>query len=309
MKDHFGREITNLRVALTQECNLKCFYCHNEGEEENNGSKLGYEVIKEIIKTASELGMYKVKYSGGEPLLHPEIEKIIEFSAKYMDDVSITTNGVLLKKKAEKLKKRGLDRVNVSLDTMDSETYEDITGEDKLQEVKEGIEKAVEVGLFPVKVNMLLMKDLNDKEVWDMIEWVSEVGAILQIIELTSNEEEIDNSLYIKYHRSLSDLAEELESRALDIEERKMHARKKYFLESPDAEVELVRTMHNSTFCDNCTRLRITSDGELKPCLLRTDNHLPLREENEICVGIKDKFIKAIDRREPYWSDDNGRKR
>ncbi|MBS3816318.1 MAG: GTP 3',8-cyclase MoaA, partial [Candidatus Thermoplasmatota archaeon] len=260
MKDPHGREITNLRISLTQSCDLRCFYCHQEGEEENKTTSLKAEEVKRMVETASELGMHKVKYSGGEPLLHPELEEIIEHSSQLMDDISITTNGTLLEEKAEKLKSSGLDRVNVSLDSVNPETYKEITGNDSVEKVKRGIKKAVEVGLFPVKVNMLLLDGLNDDEVWDMIDWVSEVGAILQVIELTGNEEEVKEEFYKEYHHSLKELASELEEKAKSTERREMHARKKYFLKDPEVEVELVRSMHNSTFCENCTRLRITSE-------------------------------------------------
>ncbi|MEF8832770.1 MAG: GTP 3',8-cyclase MoaA [Candidatus Thermoplasmatota archaeon] len=306
MKDSYGRETTNLRISLTQRCNLDCFYCHQEGEEGNKKTSLKAEEVKRIVETATDLGMHKVKYSGGEPLLHPELEKIIDHSSHYMDDVSITTNGVFLKEKAERLKRAGLDRANVSLDTVDSKTYEEITGVAALEKVKSGVKKAVEVGLFPVKLNMLLLDGLNDDEVWDMVDWASGVDAILQVIELTGNEEEVEEEFYQEYHHSLKDLASKLEEKAKGTKRRKMHARKKYFLKDPEVEVELVRSMHNSTFCMNCTRLRVTSEGELKPCLLRKDNHVSMRKELEEGKGIKDKFIEAIQKREPYWCERQG---
>ncbi len=303
MKDPYGREITNLRISLTQKCNLDCFYCHEEGEKNNHNTALEVEEVKEIIETASELNMYKVKFSGGEPLLHPDIEEIIDHSAEYMNDVSITTNGVLLAEKAEELKDAGLDRVNISLDVDDPEIYERITCKDELSKVKEGIKRASEVGLYPVKINMLLMKGLNDKAVEGMMRFASEADAILQVIEMTGNEQEVDEDFYREYHEPLEELASELEKRAADTERREMHARKKYFLDDPEVEVELVRTMHNSTFCDNCTRLRVTSEAELKPCLLRSDNHVKIRESLSAGENVKDKFIEAINRREPYWCE------
>ncbi len=304
MKDPYGREITNLRISLTQECNLNCFYCHNEGEKQvKRETSLGLGEIKRLVKTASKLSIRKVKYSGGEPLVHPKINEIISYSAELMEDVSITTNGVLLFEKAAELKAAGLDRVNVSLDLIDPEIYEEITGKDNIEDVKRGIKKANQVGLYPVKINMLLMKDLNDNSVEDMIEFAADTGSILQIIEMTSSREGISDDFYQRRHLSLEKLAEGLEKRAVKSETRKMHARKKYFLEDPEVEVELVRTMHNSTFCKNCTRLRITSKAELKPCLLRTDNHVPVRDILRSGGNVKDKFIEAIDRREPYWCE------
>lgn len=307
MIDPYGREITNLRISLTQDCNLRCFYCHREGEDQAiENTSLELDEVKRLLETASELGVYKVKYSGGEPLLHPEIENIVEYSSNLMDDVSLTTNGVLLGQKANTLSEAGLDRVNVSLDADNQQTYKKITDESKLYEVKRGIKRANEVGLYPVKINMLLMKGLNDDSIEEMINLASETGSILQIIEMTSNEEGKNRSFYQKYHISLKELATELGKRAVRTETRNMHARKKYFLENPEVEVELVRTMHNSKFCQNCTRLRVTSKAELKPCLLKTDNHVPVRKTIQNGGNIKDKFIEAIERREPYWGDGDG---
>jgi len=304
MKDPYGREITNLRISLTQECNLDCFYCHNEGEEEaKKETNLSLEEVKQLVKTASQLGMKKVKYSGGEPLVHPEINEIVSYSAGLMKDVSLTTNGVLLCEKVEELKAAGLDRVNVSLDVMGPETYEKITGMDRVEKVKRGIKTANQVGLYPVKINMLLMKGLNDKSIEDMIEFASDTGSILQVIEMTSSREGISEDFYQRHHISLEELSSELEKRAVRTKTRSLHARKKYFLKYPKVEVELVRTMHNSTFCQNCTRLRVTSKAELKPCLLRTDNHVSAREILKNGGNVKDKFIEAIKRREPYWCE------
>ncbi len=304
MKDPYGREITNIRITLTQECNLDCFYCHQEGEKNpQDRSRLDTEEVRKILETAFSLGMEKVKFSGGEPLLHPDIIEMIETASDIgMKDISLTTNGVSLEEKASELVEAGLDRVNVSLDTIDPEVYEEITGRREVEIVKRGIKKARSAGLFPVKINMLLMKGINDDLIEKMIEFASEAGAILQIIELTADQEDIKKEFYEEYHLPLEDIAGELEERAVEIKERRMHARKKYFLKEPETQVELVRTMHNTEFCANCTRLRVTSSAELKPCLLRTDNHVPLREDLKNGNNIKEKFIEAINRREPYWS-------
>lgn len=303
MKDPYGREITNIRISLTQECNLNCFYCHEEGEKGLEKGELSAKNVNKIVRKASKIGMNKVKFTGGEPLVHPDIVDIIESADEYMDDVSITTNGVLLEDLSEGLKDAGLDRANVSIDTLDHKTYKKITGKNSLDKVKKGVKKAVNVGLFPVKINTLLMKYINENEIEDLIEFSSKTGAILQIIEFTTNEEEVSKEFYKKYHVSLEKIADDLEKRAVDVKERRMHGRKKYFLDDPKAEVELVRTMHNTTFCSNCTRLRVTSNAELKPCLLRTDNHVSIREELDKGLDLEEKFVEAINRREPYWSD------
>lgn len=302
MEDPYGREISNIRISITQECDLKCFYCHQEGED-GEGGQLSLEDVTAIVKTASGMGMNKIKFSGGEPLVHPDIVEMVSVADRYMDDVSLTSNGTMMKKMAEDLRSAGLDRANMSLDTLDRGTYEQITGRDKLDDAVEGIKEAVDVGLFPVKLNTLLMKGINDDEIEDLIEFSAEVGTILQLIEMTSTEEGITDDFYRRNHLPLEDIADELEERALEIREREMHARRKYFLDEPKTQVELVRTMHNSEFCANCTRLRVTSEGELKPCLLRTNNHVDIRKELNTDKDLKEKFIEAIDNREPYWSE------
>ncbi|MFO7792350.1 MAG: GTP 3',8-cyclase MoaA [Candidatus Saliniplasma sp.] len=301
MKDPFGREIDNIRISLTQRCNLDCFYCHREGEKKVCDDILSHDDIEAILETSHELGMSKVKFSGGEPLLHPDMVKIVKIADNYMEDVSMTTNGILLNEMGRDLKEAGLDRVNVSLDTLNPNIYEKVTGDNKLEEAKEGIKKAVEVGLHPVKINTLLMKGINEDEIDELIEFSGKVGAILQLIEMTTSVEEVDEGFFKKHHMPLDEISEEFEKRASRTEKREMHARKKYFLIDPEVEVELVRTMHNSTFCNNCKRLRITSNAELKPCLLRTDNHVDIRDELNNGKNLKDKFITAINNREPYW--------
>lgn len=301
MRDPFGREIDNIRISLTQRCDLDCFYCHREGEKEVCDDILSQDDIEAILEAAHEMGMSKVKFSGGEPLQHPHLVKIVKIADNYMEDVSMTTNGILLNEMSSDLKEAGLDRVNVSLDTLDPDVYERVTGFNKLEEATEGIKKAVKVGLDPVKINTLLMKGINEDEIEELVEFSGEAGAILQLIEMTTSLEGIDERFFKKHHMPLDGIAEEFEKRAYRTEKRKMHARKKYFFKDPEVEIELVRTMHNSTFCNNCKRLRVTSSAELKPCLLRTDNHVNIKDELNNGKNLKDKFITAIDNREPYW--------
>ncbi len=304
MKDRYGREITNIRISVTSACDLACSYCHREGERYDGDTFLTFDEVEKILVTASKMGMRKVKFTGGEPLLHPEMVRIVQKASSLMDDVSLTTNGVLLNDTAYQLRSSGLDRVNISLDTLVRKKYIELTGKDKLDDVKKGITKAIESGLFPVKINMLLLKGLNEDEIEDMIEFSAENGAILQIIELTSSVDKITDDYYLDFHVPLDDVARRLEKKAIKIIERNMHRRKKYILGT--GEVELVRTMHNSQFCANCTRLRVTSGAELKPCLLRDDNHISIKDALNNGSDISNEFIRAIEKREPYWRCNDG---
>jgi len=309
MLDSYGRNINNMRISVTQQCNLDCFYCHHEGENGGNGNNghMSLQEIEKIAEIGSRVGIHKVKITGGEPLLRKDIVDIVHKCALHMKEVSMTTNGVLLKEYARALKEAGLKRVNVSFDAIDCETFRTITRKDVLQDVKEGIEAAIENGLSPVKLNMVVLRGINDRDYWEAIEYASSIDAILQLIEFETSKEGTGGELFQAYHKPLDDFEDQLKERALDIKERAMHRRRKYIVPSESnggAEVEIVRGMHNSVFCGNCTRLRVTSDGFLKPCLLREDNYIDIA--GPIRKGASDEelqtlFEEAINRKEPYW--------
>ncbi len=307
MKDRFGRPVKSIRISVTERCNLNCFYCHREGEWHKHRSEMTPEEIEKILRIARELDIRKVKFTGGEPLFREDIVEIVQRSAPLMDkDVSLTTNGTLLSKYAYDLKEVGLDRVNVSLDTLNPEKYAKITRKNMLNDVIDGIYAAVNAGLNPVKLNMVLLKGINEDEIEDMIRFSADTGTILQIIELEAPIEKEQTEFFKKYHVNPKFLEEHLEKIAVQVKYNELHRRKRFLFnfEGKKAEVEIVRPMHNSEFCMYCTRIRLTSDGKLKPCLLRDDNLVdiltPLRD-GASDKELKDLFIEAIMRREPYW--------
>jgi cyclic pyranopterin phosphate synthase len=301
--DTYQRPVLSLRISITNRCNINCFYCHHDGiipqEYEMETSE-----IERIARVARNLGINKIRLSGGEPLIRTDIIDIVSrISALNFQDVSLTTNGTLLEDYSQKLKDAGLDRVNVSFDTLNPNTYKFITKSNYLEKVKRGIKKAVEVGLYPVKVNMVVMRGLNHEEVWDMFQFCKETGAILQIIELLKTESCPDTDFFDDYHYDIGIIEDQLQKQATEVKTRPfMQDRKKYFLQ--DGEIEVVRPMDNTEFCKNCTRLRITPEGKLKPCLLRNDNLVDLIEP--IREGYSDEeleklFLEAIASREPYY--------
>ncbi|BDZ67454.1 GTP 3',8-cyclase MoaA [Methanobacterium ferruginis] len=301
--DNFQRPIISLRISITNRCNIRCFYCHHDGIIPQEYEMTPPE-IERISIIAKNIGIRKIRLSGGEPLIRDDIVDIVKkISSLGFQDVSLTTNGTLLEKYALPLKNAGLNRVNVSFDTLKPETYRFITKSNYLEHVQKGIEKAVEVGLYPVKVNMVVMKGLNHQEIWDMFQFCKEKGVILQIIELLEAESCPDSDFFDDYHYDIGIIEEELREKATDIKTRAfMQDRKKYFLEG--GEIEVVRPMDNTEFCKNCTRLRITPDGKLKPCLLRNDNLVDLIEPMR--HGASDEkleklFLEAIKNREPYY--------
>ncbi|MCL7415311.1 MAG: GTP 3',8-cyclase MoaA [ANME-2 cluster archaeon] len=290
--DPYNRKITSLRISITSQCNLNCFYCHNEGQSRHE-SQMSAGHIANVIKTAAKLGVTKVKFSGGEPLMRQDFEDILAAMPKFRN-VSATTNGILLLKRAATLKSAGLDRVNVSLDTMQPQTYARICqcSENIHRMVLEGIYSAIDAGLTPVKLNMVMLKGINEDELDDMISFARgfDGDVILQIIEPLD---------FGNYGGSVDmDAIEmDLESRASDVVERKMHRRKKYMVDG--AEVEVVRPIDNSRFCANCNRIRLTANGNLKPCLLVNDNLVDI--SNADIHELETLFYKAVSLREPFY--------
>lgn len=302
LRDPYGRPVTSLRISLTQRCNFSCFFCHQEGEHDPGGEMTAGEV-ETIVRVASGLGIRKVKLTGGEPLLRDDIVEVVGRIKPHLEEVSMTTNASLLPGLACRLKDAGLDRVNVSLHTLDDAAFKKITGVDQESWVRAGVEEAIRCGLNPVKLNMVVMRGVNDGEVPALIEYSRQVGAVLQLIEF--QELEHGAEYYGRLHYDLTPLEEELEGRAVRVVEREMHHRRVYYLKG-GAQVEVVRPMHNSVFCAYCTRIRVTSDGRLKACLMRDDNLVPLVDlirGGASRERLEEAFREAVARREPYWRE------
>lgn len=291
LTDPYGRSVTNLRISLTPRCNLKCSYCHREGEKKSGG-EISKEDLREIFRVAELYNINSVKLTGGEPLMRKDLCEIISMIPKNMQS-SLTTNGTLLAGCAHELKEAGLSRVNISIDSLNPERYKEISGMDYLDKVLEGIDAAIREGLTPVKLNVVLLAGINDDEIEDFIEFAkSRDNLILQFIEL------MDFSSGDCGGFDINKLEDDLKSRSKTIITRRMHHRKKYCLEG--AEIEIVKPMHNNEFCAHCNRLRITSDGFLKPCLLRNDNHIDIRGKHG--KELEDLFRAAVDAREPFFN-------
>ncbi|MCW3997128.1 MAG: GTP 3',8-cyclase MoaA [Candidatus Bathyarchaeota archaeon] len=308
--DNCGRPLLNLRVAITSRCNLSCVYCHKEGEEIGSCSKGITEEMKldEIIRIARisvKLGISRIKITGGEPLVRDDVCEIIRGIASIpgLKDLSMATNGTMLKLKAKDLKECGLKRVNISLPTLDPCVYSNLTN-GKIENVLSGVKAAINAGLDPVKLNMVVLKNTNVKDIPEMIRFARKTGAILQLIELDPIN--VNEKYYSIYHRFLDDQEEILKNEAIKVETRPfMHNRRIYRLEN--VTVEIVHPIENREFCMHCTRLRVTSDGTLKPCLMKNDNTINIIEP--LRMGASDRelesmFVRANEIRTPYNTGD-----
>jgi len=289
LKDPFNRPVSNIRISLTPKCNLSCIYCHKEGEKSPQ-EQITAEEIAEILRVAAKFEIRSVKFTGGEPLLRQDLLEIVRSVPAGMES-SLTTNGTLLADFAAALKDAGLRRVNVSLDSLNPDTYKKITGNDRLNDVLGSIDAALDAGLTPIKLNMVVLEGINDNEIDDFLAYVrGNRDLVLQLIELMHFND-------CTYHGDLNGLEDSLALRSKQIITRRMHHRKKYCLDG--AEVEVVRPLHNTEFCAFCNRLRVTSDAKLKPCLLRTDNHVDIRGRKG--AELEALFHKAVSLREPFY--------
>jgi cyclic pyranopterin phosphate synthase len=304
LTDNCGRPLLNLRIAITQRCNLRCDYCHREGEDDHAQSaaeEMSVDEIVGIARIAVSLGISRIKLTGGEPLMRKDICEIVKGIAVIPDlkDLSMTTNGTMLSFLAEKLWACGLRRVNISLPTLNAEAYSKLT-EGRIENALEGVKAAVAAGFCPVKLNMVILMGVNDEVVPEMMEFARQTGTILQLIELDPMN--VDNAYYSMYHVFLNEYEEMLKQKAVSVETRRfMQDRRIYHL--PDVTVEVVHPIENRDFCLHCTRLRLTSSGKLKPCLMRNDNLvnilIPMRR-GASDEELKKLFVFANQKREPY---------
>jgi cyclic pyranopterin phosphate synthase len=308
--DSCHRPINYLRISVTDRCNLRCVYCMPAGGVEllSREKILTYEEIVTIARAASDLGINKIRLTGGEPLLRANLPGLVAKLAeiKTIDDISVTTNGILLKGLAHELKQAGLNRVNVSLDSLQREKFKRITRFDNLNDVLEGIETANAVGLSPVKINVVAMRGINDDEILDFAQKTIKDGWHIRFIELmpfssdnppechSKNADEVLHKQFIPIH--------EIKEILYAIGKMEpFHAitgngPAKYFrLPGATGTIGFISPI-SEHFCFNCNRIRLTADGKLRPCLLsdkEIDLREPLRDINS-ALKIKKAIIEAI---------------
>jgi cyclic pyranopterin phosphate synthase len=306
LTDNCGRPLLNLRIAITPRCNLRCDYCHKEGEEigacsRGTAEEMSVDEIVRIARIAVSLDISRIKLTGGEPLMRKDLCEIVKGIAATsgLKDLSLTTNGVLLGFQARELRSCGLKRVNISLPTLDDETYSKLT-DGRLEDALEGVKAAVAAGFHPVKLNMVILNAVNVEAVPAMMDFARQTGTILQLIELDPIN--VNDAYYALYHKFLDEHETMLRQKAVKVETRRfMHNRHIYQL--PDVTVEVVHPTENREFCAHCTRLRVTSDGKLKTCLMKNDNLIDIltpirRGAND--EELKELFVRANQVREPF---------
>jgi len=294
--DSFGRSINYLRISITDRCNLRCIYCMPpEGVPQMSHSEiLSYEEVRTVVRATAELGINRIRLTGGEPLVRAELPKLIKMLSQVegIQELSLTTNGILLKNHALELKQAGLSRVNVSLDTLKADKFRYITRLGDLKGVLEGIEAAREAGFHPVKINTVVMRGINDDETLDFARMTYREGWHVRFIELMpfKGVAEFVPSVELRQHISLLGKLEPRES--ITGNGPAMY----YRLAGAKGTIGFISPLTEIPFCSRCNRIRLTPDGRLRPCLLGEDEidlKVPLRN-NASTEELKRLILKAV---------------
>ena len=263
MKDSFSREIDYLRISVTDLCNLRCLYCMPEkGVEKFSHSQIiSPKRIKEIVEASAKLGIKKVRLTGGEPLVRKGIIEIIKKikEVPQIEEICLTTNGVALKQMAKDLYDAGVDRLNISLDTLDEQKYHYMTRGGHLNDVIEGIKEAQKVGFKNTKINCVLICGFNDDEIEKFADFAEKYAVIVRFIELMpiGESRQFDKKSFISNNIVL----EKLPNHKLISDDGVCS-----YYQVGSATIGLISPMSHK-FCQTCSRIRLTSDGKIKPCL------------------------------------------
>lgn len=261
VKDNFGREITYLRISVTQRCNLNCVYCGKE-DCAKKAAELSPADYFTFAKAFAKCGIKKIRITGGEPLVRNDISEIVRLirTIPEIEKISLTTNGVYLKQYAKELKAAGLGSVNISLDSTDGSTYRHLTGANVLKKVMEGIDEAEKVGLSPIKINAVLMKGVNSDGAGELIKLAKNRKIDVRFIELMPFSDEGENAQLIVTGGELLQQFPFLEYTNTE------GTAKYYTADGFKGRVGLISPVTHK-FCGDCNRIRLLCDGKVKPCL------------------------------------------
>lgn len=279
--DTYNRKIDYIRISVTDRCNLRCIYCMpSDGVREITHSEiLTYEEIIRILSIATNLGIKKVRITGGEPLVRKGLPYLIKTISNLgaIEEISLTTNGVLLKRFAKELKEAGLNRLNISLDSMDPKRYEEITKGNNLSDVWEGIRAAEELGFSPIKINMVPIRGFNDNEIKEFAALTFNKPYHIRFIEFmpTGAKDIWSKEKYISTKELKEAISELGELKPIKNEWGSGPA-KNFKLLNAKGVIGFISAVSDH-FCAGCNRLRLTSDGKLRPCLF-SDSEIDLKK-------------------------------
>lgn len=293
MLDKHGRKINYLRVSVTDRCNLRCIYCMpTEGvEKKQHEDIMRYEEIFNVVKAAATIGINKIRFTGGEPLILKDMDKLIYYTSKIssIQDIAMTTNAMLLQDRVEDLKKVGLKRVNISLDSLKGDRFKNITRGGDINKVFNSIEKCISIGMKPVKINTVIMKGINDDEIDDFMNLTKEYPISVRFIELMPIGE--GSKIYKNSYISSEEIISKHEN-LIPVETNKSSTAALYRFNGAKENIGFISPM-SCKFCSNCNRVRLTAEGTLKPCL-HSEKEINIKEYVNDSKILLSKITEAI---------------
>lgn len=294
MIDSHGREIDYLRLSVTDLCNLRCLYCMPKGviPKRSHEEIMTFEEIEIVVKALAGLGIKKLRITGGEPLVRRGVIHLIEKLKRLegIDEIDITTNGMLLEKYALDLKRAGISRVNISLDTLNADRYKKLTQGGDLKDVIAGISAAKENNLTPIKINSVLMKTTSAEEVREFADFAAEHDLEVRFIELMPLGETAEFAK--DNYKEGSYILEILKDRLEDEIPRGSSPAQVFNLRGNRGKIGIISPL-SCNFCSECNRLRLTSDGKLRTCL-HSNNDLDLKKHLRSGIDIYELLKSAI---------------
>lgn len=304
--DSFGRKIINLRISVTDRCNLRCSYCIPQEEVEwlPRAEVLTFEEITRFVRVVAGLGIRKLRVTGGEPLLRKGLPDLIAMLVAIpgIEDVGMTTNGIGLTRLARPLRDAGLRRLNVSLDTLDRETFHRLTRRDEIEAVLAGLAAAADAGFHPIKINAVVQRGVNDSAILPLAQMAREHGFILRFIEYMPigmgdawrKDVVVTNAEILEKLRSIA-LME-----PVGMPDGVAGPAERWRFVDGRGEIGLIGSV-SEPFCDKCNRIRITADGKLRTCLFSIVEHdvRALLREGAANAAIADLVVAAVAKKEP----------
>ena len=288
LTDSFGRSITYLRLSITDRCNLRCFYCMPQADFNwmEPTEILRFEEIVQLTRVLAGLGVKKVRFTGGEPLVRRDVLKLVRdvSSLPGVEETCLTTNGVLLKKMAHELFDAGLRHLNISLDTLRPERFKAVTGRDHFQEVWEGIEKGLDLGFSPVKLNFVMMRGKNDDEIVDFARLTRQYPMDVRFIEFMpiGKHSKWGRNYFLSSDEAVKQITAELGPLNPVKSEAGAGPAELYTLSHGMGRIGFISPLSHR-FCSRCNRLRVTADGRLRLCLF-----------SDLEIGIRDMLRQGV---------------
>lgn len=306
LKDSFGRIINNLRISVTDRCNFRCRYCMPEKGMVwmKKDELLTYEEIKRLVKIFAELGIKKIRLTGGEPLMRKELHLLVNMISNIAGivDLALTTNAYFLAEQAENLVKAGLHRINVSLDSLDPVKFSEMTRRNYFHKVWEGIEAVEALGISPIKINVVLIRGINDDEILKFAHLARKRAFVIRFIEFMpiGADDGWSMNKVVLTQEIIETMEHGLGMKLVPIEYRGSQPEDRFMFEDGVGDIGFISSV-SDPFCNNCNRIRLTSDGKLRTCLFsltETDFKKLIREGADDDT-IKEVLVDAVWKKEP----------